>query len=125
VKLIAFAISGCVTGLAGGLYAIFLGSVPETAMQIETSVIIVLLTVIGGTRSLYGSFLGATLYFVLSDYVSQTWERWQFVIALALVMVVLYLNDGLLGLSKAVGRSVMAPLRNRTWRGSSATGRAS
>ena len=96
-KLLAFSLSGLVTGLAGGLYAIYLGAVPDTALQPEISTTILVMTILGGAGSLYGSFLGAVIFLTLSDYLSQVWDRWQILLAIALIAIVLYLRGGVWG----------------------------
>lgn len=100
-KLLAFVLSGACTGLAGGLYAVFLGAVPDTSLQVETSTVILVMTVLGGTASLSGSFLGAVAYLLLQDFLSGVWERWQIFLALALLGIVLYLRGGILGAVRA------------------------
>lgn len=102
-KLVAFALSGACTGLAGALYAVFLGAVPDSSLELETSTIILVMTVLGGTASLNGSFLGATAYLVLEDFLSGIWDRWQILLALALLGIVLYFRGGLLGALRTVG----------------------
>lgn len=103
-KLLAFALSGLVTGLAGGLYAVFLGSVPDSALQVETSTTILVMTILGGTGSLFGSFLGALTYLLLSDSLSDVWDRWQILLAVALLAIVLYLRGGIWGGLQALAR---------------------
>lgn len=103
-KLLAFALSGLVTGLAGGLYAVFLGSVPDSALQVETSTTILVMTILGGTGSLFGSFLGALTYLLLSDSLSDVWDRWQILLAVALLAIVLYLRGGIWGGIAALAR---------------------
>jgi len=105
-KLLAFSISGLVTGLAGGLYAIYLGAVPDTALQPEISTTILVMTILGGTGSLYGSFLGAVIFLTLSDYLSQVWDRWQILLAVALIAIVLYLRGGVWGAIELVVKEV-------------------
>lgn len=101
-KLVAFVMSGLVTGLAGGLYAIHLGTVPDSALQLDISVMILVMTILGGTGSLYGSFLGAVAYLLLSNSLSQVWDRWQILLAIALIGIVLYLRGGLWGALEAL-----------------------
>jgi branched-chain amino acid transport system permease protein len=112
-KLLAFTISGLVTGLAGGLYAIYLGTVPDTALQLDISTTILVMTILGGTGSLYGSFLGATIYLVLSDYLSQVWDRWQILLAVALIAIVLYLRGGVWGALELLGTELRHRVRRR------------
>lgn len=96
-KLQSFGISGFVTGLAGGLYAIYLGSVPGSALQLDLSTMILIMTILGGTGSLYGSVLGAAAVLIMSDYLSVVWDRWQMLLALALLAVVMFARGGIWG----------------------------
>jgi len=110
-KLVAFMVSGAVTGIAGCLYAFFVGSASVSAIHSETAITIVIITVLGGIRSLYGSFLGAVVYVLLNTYLSDLWPYWELLLGLALIGIVLFFKGGLHGaLSAAAG---LARRRNR------------
>ena len=94
-KALAFMMSGGVTGLAGAMYALLLRSVPDAAMQMAMSQQILVMTIVGGTGSLYGSLLGAFGVTVLTDTISAIWPRWQISLGLALIAIVLFLQGGL------------------------------
>ena len=66
-KLAVFAVSGALSGLAGGLYAELYRFVPLQAIDLDTSTAIVVATLLGGTGSPYGPLLGAAIYTVLSE----------------------------------------------------------
>ena len=94
-KWVAFTIAGAFTGLAGSLYSMMYGIVPLESISWITSGDIVFMVLIGGIGNLYGPLLGATAFKWLSEAVSVIWERWPFILGLALVLVVLYLRGGL------------------------------
>jgi branched-chain amino acid transport system permease protein len=96
-KLLVFMVSGAVTGIAGCLYAFFVGSASVSAIHSEMAVTIVIITVLGGIRSLYGSFLGAVVYVVLNTYLSDLWPYWELLLGLALIGIVLFFKGGLHG----------------------------
>ncbi len=101
-KALAFVMSGAVTGVAGALYALLFRSVPDAAMQVPMSQNILVMTIVGGAGSLYGSVLGAFGVIVLSDTVSMFWSRWQISLGLTLIAIVLFLQGGLwAGISQA------------------------
>ena len=58
-RLVAFALSGALAGVAGGLYAIGLRGIPFSGYNPETSVQIFTMVVVGGMGSLSGGLLGA------------------------------------------------------------------
>jgi len=58
-KLVAFAVSGGMAALAGGLYVIGLQGMPFSGFNPETSLVIFTIVVIGGLGSMTGPILGA------------------------------------------------------------------
>lgn len=96
-KLVAFMVSGALTGIAGCLYTFFVGSASVSAIQSEMAITIVIITVLGGIRSLYGSFLGAVVYVVLNTYLSDLWPYWELLLGAALIAIVLFFKGGLHG----------------------------
>ena len=56
---------------------------------------IVIMTVIGGTGSLFGSLLGAGSWVILADLLSSVWPRWMILMGGGLIAVVLFLRGGL------------------------------
>ncbi|MDQ1850113.1 branched-chain amino acid ABC transporter permease [Gemmobacter fulvus] len=97
-KTAAFAISGAVTAYAGALKAMLIGVAPLANIEHHTSEMILIMTIIGGSTSLFASVLGAAAYMLLADWLSQIWPRWLLLLGLALVVVALFLQKGLWGL---------------------------
>jgi branched-chain amino acid transport system permease protein len=107
-KILAFAISGAITGLAGALFTLLLRSVPPSVMQLSISEEILVMAIIGGRRYLYGSFIGALLVVLLSDELSYFWARWKLVLGLVLIVIV-FVQKAQLTQSSTV-RRVLAPI---------------
>jgi branched-chain amino acid transport system permease protein len=68
-KLMAFALSGLIAGLAGALYAHWGGTVSAGGQRpqfgLETSLVILFFTILGGVRSIAGPFIGGAIWVVL------------------------------------------------------------
>jgi ABC-type branched-subunit amino acid transport system permease subunit len=64
-RLTAFAVSGGIAALAGVVFALRVGTVNATDFPTETSLVLVLMVMIGGLGALSGSFLGAFVVFGL------------------------------------------------------------
>jgi branched-chain amino acid transport system permease protein len=94
-KIAAFAISGALCGLAGGLAAGIFNFVPLQAIDIQTSTDIVVAAILGGTGSPYGALLGAAVYIVLSDSLSHVWVHWPLLLGVVFCAVVLFFRGGL------------------------------
>ncbi|MDF3855448.1 branched-chain amino acid ABC transporter permease [Paracoccus sp. P2] len=97
-KIEAFAISGAVTAFGGALHAMLIGVAPLSNIEYHTSELILIMTIIGGSSSLFGSVLGAGFYLLLADALSTVWPRWLLLLGLVLVTVALFLQRGLWGL---------------------------
>lgn len=97
-KIEAFAISGAVTAFGGALHAMLIGVAPLSNIEYHTSELILIMTIIGGSSSLFGSVLGAGFYLLLADALSSVWPRWLLLLGLVLVTVALFLQRGLWGL---------------------------
>lgn len=96
-KILAFTLSGGVTGVAGLMYALLSQSVPDSTMQLQTSVDILVMTIVGGSGNLYGAFLGSLGISVLSDQLSYIWPRWRIILGILLILLVLTLKGGIWG----------------------------
>jgi len=106
-RLIAFVISGCFSGLAGGLYALMLNMVPLGALHWTTSGEVVVMTITGGMGSLFGPVLGAVAIILLRDIISNYTESWSFFMGLIFMGAVFGFRGGIVGLL----RSTIARLR--------------
>ena len=109
LKLLAFVISGAVTGLAGGLHAMMTGVAPLANIEYQTSEKILVMTVIGGTSNLFASVLGSAFYVLLSDWLSALWPRWLLLLGVLLIVVSLALQGGLWGLGEKLWGLVRRP----------------
>ena len=105
-------------GTAGGLLAQTQAFASLTMLSIDRSADALLILIIGGTGWLYGGLVGALIYRLLQDYLSDLTARyWQFWIGLLLVAIVLVGRDRIGGWGRAVQRLMAAPFRRRAAKG--------
>lgn len=96
-KILAFVLSGAITGLAGALYAMLLNFAPLSNIDLQMSESILIMTIIGGTGSLIGSLFGAGAIVLIGDVLSAFWPRWMIALGVILILVVLFMPSGLWG----------------------------
>jgi branched-chain amino acid transport system permease protein len=97
IRLVAFVISGMITGLAGALFADLNRFVSPSMLSWHTSGEFIVLIILGGVARLYGPVAGAML-FVMFEFLLGGWtDRWQFFLGLILLGVVLLARGGLIG----------------------------
>jgi branched-chain amino acid transport system permease protein len=96
-KLLAFAVSSFITGVAGAMMVfLWLGAAEPEAFNINQSFILLFMVIIGGLGSLIGSFFGAALIYVLPIVVRATPETFGLTIGAATVEHLTYVITGAL-----------------------------
>jgi len=99
-KITVLAVSGMLAGLAGGLFALFQGFVSTTCIDVNMSLIVLLMVVIGGTDYFLGPVIGAAFYLIFQDWLSGMTRHWWLFMGIFFVFVVLYLEGGIIELFK-------------------------
>jgi branched-chain amino acid transport system permease protein len=101
-------------GTAGALSAQTTRFVGLNTFGVLISGIAVVMLVLGGTRRLYGAFVGAAVYVVLQDYAAQVNPfYWMFVIGGLLMATMLFLEGGLMSLLDSGRNGLSRMLRRR------------
>ncbi len=97
-KVLVFAVSGAIAGIAGALYTLQSGSVSPRAMDVAFSIEMVIWVAIGGRASLVGAIVGALLVnYARSFFSEQFAEFWLFFQGALFLLVVTVLPDGIVG----------------------------
>ena len=106
-KLLAFSLGAGIAGLAGGLNAHFTYTIGPNSYAFENAVDILTMAVFGGANSLLGPILGGTLLTLLPEVLRGLKEYRLAVNGLVLILVVLYLPNGLWsGKSRRIKKSM-------------------
>ena len=99
-KLVAFVISAFFTALGGGLYALWFGFLdPIFQFSILVGSYMVLMSLLGGIRSLFGPLLGAVIVGYAVEYFKSEYGDTQFhlvAMGILLGLVVLFMPDGII-----------------------------
>ena len=97
VRLVAFVISGAITGLAGALFADLNRFVSPTMFSWQISGEIMIFIILGGVARLFGPVAGAALYIVLEHFLGGLSEYWFIYLGAILLFVVLFAKGGIIG----------------------------
>jgi branched-chain amino acid transport system permease protein len=97
LRLIAFVISGMITGLAGALFADLNRFISPTMFSWHTSGEIMIFIILGGVGRLYGPVVGAALYILLEHILGGLSSYWQIFLGVLLLLVVLFARGGVIG----------------------------
>jgi branched-chain amino acid transport system permease protein len=110
LKVQIFALSACLSAVAGSLYAHTMTFVAPASFGFNFSVELVTMVIIGGLGSIYGSLLGAALLTVLPEMLRAFQDYDIIVYGLLLVLMTMFMPGGLVkGLPAA-----LAAIRKRT-----------
>jgi branched-chain amino acid transport system permease protein len=94
----ALTLSGLFAGVAGALYSMSINFAYPLLMDWHQSGDFVMMVVLGGSGTLWGPLLGATIYALGANVLSTVTEAWQIVIGALFVACVLLFPRGILGL---------------------------
>jgi branched-chain amino acid transport system permease protein len=116
-KLLAFVMSGTISGLAGALYALNNRLVGLDVVDWHTSGKVVMMTILGGMGTLYGAIAGAGLFESLEYFVSKTaiGDKTNIVMGTIFAIVILSARRGMIGeLLAARAKPVTLPVDPET-----------
>jgi len=98
LRLVAFVISGMITGLAGALFADLNRFVSPTMFSWHLSGEIIVFILIGGTARLFGPVVGAIVFVTLEHMLGGVSDYWKIYLGVMLLLIVLFARGGLIGL---------------------------
>jgi len=98
VRLVAFVLSGVITGVAGALMADLTRFVSPAMMAWTMSGELIVIIILGGVGRLYGPVVGAAILVVFETIFGGLTQHWRLWLGLVLLAVVLFARGGFVGL---------------------------
>lgn len=98
IKLVAFVLSGAMTGLAGALFADLNRFVSPSMFSWQLSGELIVLIIIGGVGRLMGPVIGACVFVALEHFLGGLTDFWHIYLGVILLCIVLFARGGLIGL---------------------------
>lgn len=98
IRLIAFVISGAITGLAGALFADLNRFVSPSMFSWQLSGEIMIFIIIGGVGRLFGPVAGALVFVGLEHFLGGLSDFWHIYLGLLLLAIVLFGKGGVIGM---------------------------
>jgi branched-chain amino acid transport system permease protein len=100
----AFTLAGSLAGLSGYMAAVQYGFVNPEILSWHQSGAVLMMVILGGMGTLYGAVIGAFAFVILQEVLSnQAWfgiaaKHWQLAMGILIMLVALYMPQGLAGL---------------------------
>jgi branched-chain amino acid transport system permease protein len=114
-RALAFGLMSAVAALAGILFAWWNGHVDPVTIGIGNTINVLIIAVIGGLSRLEGAWVGALMFVILNNYAQQIGfisSRFETVIGVIFLVIVLVSPDGLMGLWGRAGELLGRSRRN-------------
>ena len=99
-KYLAYVVSASFAGCAGVFWAYFNGFISPFDMDLNASIEIVLMVILGGPGTLIGPALGAGIIVFLKNFISAYTQRWLLILGTIYILTILYAPQGLVNLLK-------------------------
>lgn len=105
-RLIAcYTLSAALAGVAGALSAQTTAYVNLSTFSLDRAATVLIILVLGGYGRLYGAFVGAVVYMVLSHFLAKYYlTAWQLFLGLLLMAIALFARNGIIGLGDKLVR---------------------
>jgi len=113
-QLASFTLAGALAGIAGYLAAVQYGFVNPEILSWHQSGAVLMMVILGGMGTLYGAVIGSFAFILLQEALSnQAWfgaaaKHWQLGMGVLIMLVALYLPQGLAGLVQRFGKKPVA-----------------
>ncbi|MCK0506567.1 branched-chain amino acid ABC transporter permease [Aromatoleum anaerobium] len=96
-RAVVFAISAMVTAVGGALSALYTGFVSPESLHWSVSGTVLIMVVLGGSRTLWGPAVGAVVYYLFRDYVGEHTTHWMGIFGVSLIAVIVLWPAGIAG----------------------------
>ena len=107
-KRMAFTLSAALAGLAGGLFAGFIGFLGPESSNVEMTFNTLLYVMVGGLGSMSGPIAGTFIVYGLSQVLAVLQQFQMVIFGLALVLLILFMPSGLAGVWRSVTQRTSA-----------------
>lgn len=94
-KTLAFVISSFFVGIAGSLFAHYLGSLNPHQFEIATMVFILIWVIVGGTNTFAGPIIGVALLSIVNEFFREAEEWRPLIYGLILILSIRFMPDGI------------------------------
>ncbi len=102
IRVAAFLIAALYAGVGGILAVYNTGIITPTAIQLSRTIWILLVVILGGSMYFWGPVVGIVIAVWLDVLISQQTERYNTVIGVVFVLIVLFSPNGILGLLDSI-----------------------
>jgi branched-chain amino acid transport system permease protein len=95
-KVKVFVLSAAYASLAGSLYAHYIGFINPPPFGVMTSILVVVMVIVGGMRTVWGAVVGALIMGMLPEWFSAMENYYHVVYGAIVLLIMMFLRQGVL-----------------------------
>lgn len=114
IKVLCFGISAYFAAVAGSLYAHFITFIQPGVFGLSTSILLLCMVVLGGMGTVFGPLVGATILFLLPEFLQTFADYQELIYGLLLILTLIFRPQGIVGKASDSGPAVIKTLL-KTW----------
>jgi branched-chain amino acid transport system permease protein len=101
-KILSFSLGSLLAGLAGGLYAGYMGAIDPDIASVHMSFNLLVMSIVGGASSLSGAVIGTILLWLLPEVLQASEEFKPLIFGAILLVIIIFMPNGIAGRIKAL-----------------------
>ena len=101
-KVMSFSIGALLAGLAGSLYAGFMGAIDPEIASVGMSFNLLVMVLVGGSGTMWGSMLGTVLLWLLPEALQAAEEFRPLIFGFILLVIIIFMPRGIVGRIRAI-----------------------
>jgi len=102
IRVVAFLIAAVYAGMGGILATYNKGIITPTTIQLSQTILVLLMVILGGADYFWGPVVGTVVVIWLNDFVSGFTDRYNLVLGVIFILIVLFSPTGILGLLDSI-----------------------
>jgi branched-chain amino acid transport system permease protein len=103
IKVICFGVSAYFAAVAGSLYAHFITFIQPGVFGLSTSILLLCMVVLGGMGTVFGPVVGATILFLLPEFLQAFADYQELIYGLLLILTLIFRPQGIVGKTSGHG----------------------
>lgn len=111
-KVVAFAISALFTGIAGALYAHYMGFISPESFTGDQSILFLTAVLCGGMGTFFGPIIGSLVIITINETFQALGSYQMLMYGVFIIVAVIYMPEGLIGVIKKMNSTLLQVVKN-------------
>ncbi len=96
-KVLSLSLAGIISSFSGAIYVMFINIAYPALLDIQNTIDVLMMTIVGGVGTLHGPIFGAALVRLLSHFLASHFRQWIIIFGIIYILIVVFLPMGIFG----------------------------